>query len=678
MIKIFSVRKKTNYKFLAGVYAVLIGYSSYAFSSVWTSPVLFDSALDNKSNENLPSSEKAINFEAKIFQEISVSKLVSEVYSVPENIEIIEHEVGSGKLESLFSENTLSSLLSSQSAVFASSDNMKPIKNIGINNSSDFFNFDTTAIFSIEDASLQEQYELIADALPNKDQEDALSQKIEGAIAKGNNTQEDTNLSMLDISKIDTKLPKPAKVAANISVGMSVKSPRNRVSIATSREQVLKTLIKLKHQDSKVVLEQQYGSTLSELSLQFIDDRSNLETRDIFPAGNLNAVLIGSELVLSSDAMGYVHLGDLPVESDFIVVTGDDNGIYKKMIHEVSTTDKPDSGVMRLKTIRSFSFNMWAQMAGVVENTEFSQICGQIYVKDSAGYQISFNAESEGVYYFNELGYLDRRLDQTSSNGKYCIFNTDNGQALVTATSLNSGKSISQLVHTQASYLSWTELYDESVDFVVRYGVAGSGYEQLSSDEAVKNSVKMIDYAALELVESQSKGEYLSAGSLVFKNAARDPNGYAHVMVDAFELEPSIVRVPSSFLQGDYVIPFYPRGFIEDVAIINNDTFDSSLGQVAIEHGLLNDEDANSLSIKLYNDLGSVTGEARYIDNSPVLKAVFYNVPEGRYLVVLKDGDGRWISSKLVHVTNSRVSIVRSGRQHIINQSYCDVECLSR
>ena len=75
--------------------------------------------------------------------------------------------------------------------------------------------------------------------------------------------------------------------------------------------------------------------------------------------------------------------------------------------------------------------------------------------------------------------------------------------------------------------------------------------------------------------------------------------------------------------------------------------------------------------------MGETVGEAKDIDQSPAVKAIFYDIPEGRFLVVIKDSTGAWLSSSIVHVFQSRLSIVRSGRQHVLNQTFCNVECLT-
>ena len=56
--------------------------------------------------------------------------------------------------------------------------------------------------------------------------------------------------------------------------------------------------------------------------------------------------------------MGFLHLGELPIASDLLVVSGDENGIFKKSIHEVRTSSEIDSGVTRLTSVRRFSFDV--------------------------------------------------------------------------------------------------------------------------------------------------------------------------------------------------------------------------------------------------------------------------------------------------------------------------------
>ena len=135
---------------------------------------------------------------------------------------------------------------------------------------------------------------------------------------------------------------------------------------------------------------------------------------------------------------------------------------------------------------------------------------------DGSGVRVSVGAESDGVYYFNQLGYLDRRLTETSSNGKFCIFNVETGPSLV-RFDLPDERSVEQISSVRAGYLSFLDFFDEDVEGVVRFGVAGSAYEQLSDDKTVENSMKVVDYADLDLFESSSESRYLEAGSIEFK-----------------------------------------------------------------------------------------------------------------------------------------------------------------
>ena len=318
-------------------------------------------------------------------------------------------------------------------------------------------------------------------------------------------------------------------------------------------------------------------------------------------------------------------------------------------------------------------------MAGIVEDTGYGQVCGQVISdsgQDASGYSVEINANSDGIYYFNNLGYIDRRLEETSENGKYCIFNVDVGQAVITATKQET--SISQIASVASSYLSILDFFEENVSALVRYGISGSAYEQLSDMKEVENSIKVIDFAPVEMIEANSEAKYLETGAVVFDEIVRDQNGLVHLTVDAFELEPSVARVGGGYIEGDYIVPFYPRGFVEDLAVMNNVSYDSSMGQVIIEHGILNGEDGNTLKVNLYDNAGQIIGNVKYLDENPVLKAIYFDVPEGQYLAVVKDESGAWVSSSIVQVYDKRLSIVKSGRLQVLNSSYCDIECLSR
>ena len=127
------------------------------------------------------------------------------------------------------------------------------------------------------------------------------------------------------------KLPEARRIMANLGFQSQSRSRKESVSIATSREQVLHTLSKMRQANKKPGLEQMFESISTSQSIQFIDERSDLVVKDIFPAVNLVAI-IGSELLMSTDGLGYVHLSELPELSDVLIASGDDNGIYMRMI----------------------------------------------------------------------------------------------------------------------------------------------------------------------------------------------------------------------------------------------------------------------------------------------------------------------------------------------------------
>ena len=79
----------------------------------------------------------------------------------------------------------------------------------------------------------------------------------------------------------------------------------------------------------------------------------------------------------------------------------------------------------------------------------------------------------------------------------------------------------------------------------------------------------------------------------------------------------------------------------------------------------------------LYDSNGDEASSPTYLDERPVLKTIFYDVPEGQYLAVIKNSENAWISSSIVQVYDQRLSVVKTGRRQVLNSSYCDVACQS-
>lgn len=497
-----------------------------------------------------------------------------------------------------------------------------------------------------------------------------LSFKID---SKGFDGSSNINLDEL-LSSAHLKLPETRRSLASLSLSSSTRQIRNTSSVAASRDEVFSTLYDMQNGPKKYVLEQNYDASLSNINIQFIDERSDLINKKIYPATKMTVDIVGSDLVTTTDSTGFIYLSELAASSDSLLLSGDKDGRYKRMIHEIRTRDSFNSGVTRLKVIRSFSFDMWTRMAGVVEDMRYGQICGQVFAEntlDYAGFEITIDAESDGIYYFNELGYLDRRLAQTSTNGKFCIFNVDPGEYRLTAFSPESDElNQTQMVSVEPGFLTYTELFEERLEAVIRFAVAGSAYEQLSNDPAIKTKLSAdIDYLALTLIEKSQRLDYLDSGALFMNNLNRDPNGVFHVSVDAFELEPTLMRLDQIFAEGEYIVPFYPRGFIEDLALMNDISYDSSAGSIVIEHGLLNGQDGNDIKVEVFTSLGRSVAGVKYIDDAPILKAALFNVKPARYVVVIRDKAGEFLSSQIAHVLTSTMTVVKSGRMYVKNSS---------
>ena len=280
-----------------------------------------------------------------IAQEKSVSMLLASASTFTHNhqIEMINPQKTSDTLSFISPLSELGEVLPVEKMILGSVVSEENLSEIDLKMNSSVSDFSIEALVVTPESSSYQVEELIAN------ERELLAMGSENSVK--NEAVEQENFSQSLVAK-NFSLPKTKKQLANLGVQSKVRSKRRAISIATSEGRSSKDTYQIKKQNSKIVLEQNYDPGITTLSLQFVDDRSNLENGDVYPATNLNSEVIGSELLLRSDSMGYVHIGELPTESDLLVKTGDENGLFVKMLHQVRTSEKIDSGVTRLKVVR--------------------------------------------------------------------------------------------------------------------------------------------------------------------------------------------------------------------------------------------------------------------------------------------------------------------------------------
>jgi hypothetical protein len=81
-----------------------------------------------------------------------------------------------------------------------------------------------------------------------------------------------------------------------------------------------------------------------------------------------------------------------------------------------------------------------------------------------------------------------------------------------------------------------------------------------------------------------------------------------------------------------------------------------------VEHGTLHGEEGlGQVRIKLFDHNGTDFGEAAYFGESPLRKAIFFNVPPGNYQVVVESTEGHWLAVNTLVVYAETLSYLRTG-----------------
>lgn len=506
----------------------------------------------------------------------------------------------------------------------------------------------------------------------------------EGALPKVEETPEGYEDLVLEDSLLDVSFEEPSSSFASVQRS----SARERLSASFSKADLLSEMERAHGEinGAEIVeyefgLEQNRASISNSMQIQFMDERSEIALGRVYPVSGLQVKVLGSQVNLSSDARGVTFLDELPQSADVLVATKDEGGIYKNMMIELKSSRDEAEAISRVTVIRSFAFDMWTEMARVVENANTGQFCGRVYAPDylkaleteslengvspsdfdADGFEVAIDRENDGIFYFNNLGYIDARLDVTAENGKFCIFNVEEGPAVVDIFD-GEKRIFTKLVEAVPGFSQYLDITPEYFEGTISYGILGAAYEQLSDDRDLENKLSLVDFAPLEIIETEDQLTYVGPGQLGFGGITRDVNGSFHVLVDAFELEPLFVRIDGVSLRPEYVTGLLPRGFTEDLAVYLNQVYDSSKGQVIQLYGLRDGE--TEVTTEIYTYTGDTVVAGQVFDEKPLAKTAFFNLDPGRYVVIVKDtATGMYLDMQFAHVFSGRITLVSGGRK---------------
>lgn len=401
----------------------------------------------------------------------------------------------------------------------------------------------------------------------------------------------------------------------------------------------------------------------TKVSLQIVDERSRPEQGVIYPVIGAQVHIVGTEFVATSDGTGHVVLSDLPRASRFLVNVRHPNGDVRPTIAEVATPASGNLGVIRLKVMRHDSFDNFAAMVRTSQRADTASLCVTI----QAGYTASLDVAAEGPAHFNQYGFIDPAAQAAGPDGRACFFNVDPGPILLQikngATAVgNAVLAVYPGMHTEET-LNIADVHD----FEVGLGIIATAAEQLGSDRTVADGWRSIDTANIVPVGDSQPMRFVRDG-IVAMNDEFAPGGRRWFTTQTGEFEPSVQALDRAQRRrdGSVILPLVPRGFVEDISVFAQVNYDQSLGAVMVEHGHLQGQGQTPVSVRLLNESGAEVGEGWYFSDQPTTKAIFFNVPPGRYALLVETNDRYWLAADTLVVYSETLTIVQTGNRALL------------
>jgi hypothetical protein len=434
------------------------------------------------------------------------------------------------------------------------------------------------------------------------------------------------------------------------------------------QDSIAQTTRSLAEADSET---QRYGAdtatlTYKPVTFQLVDERSAPAQGRVYPVANAEVHLIGTEFVARTDATGHLTIRDMPANSRFLVRIDDPAGGVQPEIAELWTKSEKDTGVQRLRTLRTFTYDAYGQIAGAVPDAALGSLCVTLSDKDqerapAAGIAVDLDVEAEGPYYTNSLGLLDRGARATGPDGRVCFFNVPPGPVAMSAFEGETFLATVPFGTFQGRHVEQDVLLGDERVLRTRLAAMATAHEQLGADIRLANSYKTIDM--IDLIPLGANGSpmmQLAPGLVSTSDAVLPSAGRLRAFSQAAEFEPAVYTY--SLDRRDNVTPLLPRGFVEDMSIYAQVVHDPSLGSVLVEYGQSAGVDTGEgLSMRLVDAQGQDVGDGWYFADTPVTKAIFFNVPAGVYALLVETRDGYWLAADTVSVYNETVSYTRLG-----------------
>lgn len=436
------------------------------------------------------------------------------------------------------------------------------------------------------------------------------------------------------------------------------------VSLAESLAETERTAREVTEQTAKYVAEKvELG--YKPVTLQIIDDRSAPRAGKVYPVANAIVRLVGTEFAARSDATGHLTIRDVPTGSRFLVRIDDEGGIVRSGLAELVSSQGQDGRVVRLRVTRNFSFDAYANIAGVAQHAAYASYCATVVDPDSnfapiENVAVGIDASGEGPFYFNRYGFLDRALRTTGPDGRFCFYNVMPGPVALSIYEAGAYVATFPISTFPGRHTDEELALSAGRSLIARLAAMGTAHEQLGTDQRVAQSYKTIDMIDLIPLGTETPMMQLAPGRVQTSDPLLPHNGRVHAFAQAAEFEPTIYGFGlGSGTNREGIVPLVPRGFVEDMSVYAQVAYNPEQGVVLTEYGHPTDVDA--VTLRLVDQDGRDVGDGWYFSDKPLTKAIFFNVPAGTYALIAETSDGFWLGADTVVVYNETVSYARLG-----------------
>jgi hypothetical protein len=439
---------------------------------------------------------------------------------------------------------------------------------------------------------------------------------------------------------------------------------KNRVSLAVSREQVYKTLAEQRLQNLSYELEEKSEFRMTQISLQFMDERSSPGDGRVYPVSGVKIFVLGTNIIAETDPTGIVTLSDVPSDSDIQIRLEDPNGIYVPAHYEVSTS-AGDNKVARLFAYRDFALGAWMSMTGIVPDANRGTICGAFSFAKGSNLILTFDgSKANGPYYFNDLGLIDVRQTKLGDNGKYCFFNAEPGSMAISLKDATTTDvySISVANIYPGLFLNLQKVVSPGISGNLKLGILPSGPEELYSNRRssplLRSGGEGANLVPMGLVEGLSATE---GGFLNVKGAVPSSESKLYFFNHSSDFDDTFYAIDQDVFLDDRVsISLLPRGFSEDLARYAGQTQDASKGMILVFDGGYKDINPGTITHEIYDVNSKSLGKAWQYSADSLAKSMFFNVQPGQYTIVSR-AQNKLIQMRSVMVFADHTSVATLG-----------------